>query len=75
MNVPSCSTCRWAQPLDKDGQFFECRRLSPQPYPAFYTDLHRTPPPRLESRWPSVGPTDWCGEWSYIAAGEVRYAS
>jgi hypothetical protein len=47
-----CSSCGFSVLL-ADGITLECHR-NPPTYD----------PPHLKASWPTVQPTDWCGEWN-----------
>ena len=48
----SCSNCAFAFTSARPGVANECRRLCP---------ISISP---VDSRWPAVATTDWCGEWA-----------
>lgn len=68
--VVSCNTCRLWQ-VKEGGRDGICRRHPPRP--EIRDTSKHAPATRLEVVWPSTMPSDWCGEWRPLNAGDVRH--
>lgn len=52
---PQCVRCRWYDRIKEEANLGYCRRF----------------PILMGTEWPTVYPTDWCGEYKYLTAVET----
>ncbi len=63
-----CETCRFFR-MDSGTDPPICRRYAPRPR-LFYQNRIDAEFDEIWVTWPKVLPSDWCGEWRPIIAGE-----
>ena len=67
MTENTCKTCRFREPIwarEPDGTMRE-----------LVGNCHRKPPAWAHPKWPSVLPSDWCGEHKPLVVPETRGAA